>query len=533
MAAQSAMEYLMTYGWAILIIAVVLAALFELGVFNGSNLAPQACITQAGFTCTNFVYTANGIAFTIGQTTGQDYYGDWVFVASQGEALNASGIPVNFTCTPTGCANAVTVGLPGPNGVRVLVPGQTVTAVFPSNAFPAGAVPSNPPIGTPFAGYIWLGYCLNPCQSPTSFAKVGTVVAKAIGGPGAVIGGGPGGGGGSVLTSNGISYVALTITNTQSSPTPAPFQQKLEIDSAAYSGANEINSGWSNVEFTSGAPAGSGGTALQAWIENNPSNAASDTRVWLYLPNGIPASSSMTVYMNFMPTNVLSNSGPTGEAPQLSCPNPSNTIGCGATYGQYDNGINIFPSGYQNFAGGPGFPLGWSAAAAGYPSPYSVSIDNGLRFTSTGPGGYAWGWYATPYTTGTIEDYDAQSYSGTLFQVGWTTSTSAAAVQGANTEVTGSNGQIGSDIGGSWSYVSGGSSSAQVLTNTWFSQNNDQGLWDYGGSVTATSTGSPGSYLYAVAGMYNAPAGTTVSYWWWVRAYPPNGVMPSCSPSCG
>ncbi len=32
---QSAMEYLMTYGWAILIIAVVLGALFQLGVFSG------------------------------------------------------------------------------------------------------------------------------------------------------------------------------------------------------------------------------------------------------------------------------------------------------------------------------------------------------------------------------------------------------------------------------------------------------------------------------------------------------------------
>jgi Concanavalin A-like lectin/glucanases superfamily len=39
---QSAMEYLMTYGWAILIIAVVLGALFSLGVFNTSNLAPKA-----------------------------------------------------------------------------------------------------------------------------------------------------------------------------------------------------------------------------------------------------------------------------------------------------------------------------------------------------------------------------------------------------------------------------------------------------------------------------------------------------------
>ena len=38
---QSAMEYLMTYGWAILIIAVVLGALFELGFFNSANLAPK------------------------------------------------------------------------------------------------------------------------------------------------------------------------------------------------------------------------------------------------------------------------------------------------------------------------------------------------------------------------------------------------------------------------------------------------------------------------------------------------------------
>ena len=36
------MEYLMTYGWAILIIAVVLGALFQLGVFNAGTFAPRA-----------------------------------------------------------------------------------------------------------------------------------------------------------------------------------------------------------------------------------------------------------------------------------------------------------------------------------------------------------------------------------------------------------------------------------------------------------------------------------------------------------
>ncbi|MGC8629322.1 MAG: LamG domain-containing protein [Candidatus Micrarchaeia archaeon] len=40
--AQSAMEYLMTYGWAILIIAVVLGALFQLGVFSSNNFEPKA-----------------------------------------------------------------------------------------------------------------------------------------------------------------------------------------------------------------------------------------------------------------------------------------------------------------------------------------------------------------------------------------------------------------------------------------------------------------------------------------------------------
>ncbi|MDE1846336.1 MAG: LamG domain-containing protein [Candidatus Micrarchaeota archaeon] len=40
--AQSAMEYLMTYGWAILIIAVVLGALYQLGVFNPSTFQGKA-----------------------------------------------------------------------------------------------------------------------------------------------------------------------------------------------------------------------------------------------------------------------------------------------------------------------------------------------------------------------------------------------------------------------------------------------------------------------------------------------------------
>jgi len=51
----------MTYGWAILIIAVVLAALFELGVFNPMTFAPKAppgscqVIRPEGAGTTNFI----------------------------------------------------------------------------------------------------------------------------------------------------------------------------------------------------------------------------------------------------------------------------------------------------------------------------------------------------------------------------------------------------------------------------------------------------------------------------------------------
>ena len=47
MRAQAAIEYLMTYGWAILIIAVALAVLFSLGIFNPNQYTAKA---QAG-TC--------------------------------------------------------------------------------------------------------------------------------------------------------------------------------------------------------------------------------------------------------------------------------------------------------------------------------------------------------------------------------------------------------------------------------------------------------------------------------------------------
>ena len=64
---QSAMEYLMTYGWSILIVAVVLGALSFLGVFNPITFAPKA---SAGG-CQVIRNTELGISNLVGSCNNQ------------------------------------------------------------------------------------------------------------------------------------------------------------------------------------------------------------------------------------------------------------------------------------------------------------------------------------------------------------------------------------------------------------------------------------------------------------------------------
>ncbi len=58
------MEFLMTYGWAILIIIIVLSSLYFLGVFSPKT--PSTCNIQAPFVCSDFKALENGVIFVIG-----------------------------------------------------------------------------------------------------------------------------------------------------------------------------------------------------------------------------------------------------------------------------------------------------------------------------------------------------------------------------------------------------------------------------------------------------------------------------------
>ena len=64
---QSAMEYLMTYGWAILIVIVVVAALYSMGVFSGGGggVPCSPCFSTFAY----IDHDANTIILTSGSRT--------------------------------------------------------------------------------------------------------------------------------------------------------------------------------------------------------------------------------------------------------------------------------------------------------------------------------------------------------------------------------------------------------------------------------------------------------------------------------
>ena len=117
---QSALEYMMTYGWAILVIVIVAAVLYSLGIFSPSSSVGTGSTGFAPFTASasNCSGTGLEIAFTVGGTPG----GVPVTVESSGTTINsatgATDATGTVTITPTSAVSSGSV-------VKVLFSGAT------------------------------------------------------------------------------------------------------------------------------------------------------------------------------------------------------------------------------------------------------------------------------------------------------------------------------------------------------------------------------------------------------------------------
>ncbi|MEM3846825.1 MAG: DUF2341 domain-containing protein, partial [Candidatus Parvarchaeota archaeon] len=121
--------------------------------------------------------------------------------------------------------------------------------------------------------------------------------------------------------------IPISISNNQNTATPAPFQQLITINPVQL-GSNNFSADLGNIRFYSD-PALT--QPLYAWVESGNSNTVSATNIWVKLPNGVPANSTVTIYMALGSVGAEYDGVYMGEAPQLS-----------PTYGQYDNGASVF-----------------------------------------------------------------------------------------------------------------------------------------------------------------------------------------------
>ena len=118
---QAAMEYLMTYGWAIVVLVVVIAALMATGAFNPSYLIAEECTLQPDLSCTGHVlYLDTGgtpqLEFRISNGLGYDILLSGVSITTtNGDVYDAYTLDLVGTKIEQGEATKISMELDGLN----------------------------------------------------------------------------------------------------------------------------------------------------------------------------------------------------------------------------------------------------------------------------------------------------------------------------------------------------------------------------------------------------------------------------------
>ncbi len=133
--AQSAMEFLMTYGWALLVLLVVVAVLFYVGVINPKNAQTNTLFFTPGFSAYSF-RVGNGtgsLELDFGQATGKSVMVTAIYCSQNSSAalqdLN------NWTIIPSGEHRWVTGGN---SNNSVFCMGEDDQSLSPENAQSGG-----------------------------------------------------------------------------------------------------------------------------------------------------------------------------------------------------------------------------------------------------------------------------------------------------------------------------------------------------------------------------------------------------------
>ena len=88
--AQAAMEFLMTYGWALLIVLVAVSALAYFGILNADKFLPERCLMTSGVACLGHKATTSEVTLVLQNSLGQDITVDTLRIEVSGSTLCSS-----------------------------------------------------------------------------------------------------------------------------------------------------------------------------------------------------------------------------------------------------------------------------------------------------------------------------------------------------------------------------------------------------------------------------------------------------------
>jgi hypothetical protein len=457
---QSPMEYLLTYGWMLIIVAVAIGALYAFGIFSGGLQGANTCIASPQFICSSpILYSSGALTAKIGQA------------GTQTMIING------LACTNT-TTNPV---VPSPTSIT-LNAGQIQNLTF------GCPVPSNS-IGTRFSGYLWIFYTLPNLQTVTQQVKVATVKVTVSS---------------TSFITNPIVFanVSITLINSQSSSTGSNFQQVISFNPSSYAAYESNDLG--NIRFYSGA------TELDSWCQSGCSSGAGTSTFWIKLPSGVSANSNAIVNMEFLSKTTEYDGIYAGEAPNAT-----------STYAQFDNGASVFTY-YDNFAGNTlsssytqlfnsnfgASPL-YASNGITLGCPTSAS-DSGFLYNSGFTPPFIFDSYITraDYAIG-IAITNSISASGGGYSLSTWGGSVACEIAGGLSCGSGTSLQLGLGVmGGAWY-----SSSAQ----TWY-----ESYTATSGSGSAFTL--PSQEYIGMMCIEGSPGRIITANWMRVRAYPPSGV---------
>lgn len=106
---QAALEFLMTYGWAILVVLAAIAALAYFGVLSPSEFLPEKCLFETGFTCISSKVEPSQTTVVLSNGIGRTITIDQVVVGGCSQTFtNLSMLSGDEeTLVLTGCSNGV------------------------------------------------------------------------------------------------------------------------------------------------------------------------------------------------------------------------------------------------------------------------------------------------------------------------------------------------------------------------------------------------------------------------------------------